>query len=256
MNRKASIFIGFDPREADAFAVACASVRAKLTRQIPLYGLVLNNLQERGLYTRPTESKVNGDGRRKLVDVLSKRDDYDGAMSTEFAISRFLVPHLAHDGLAMFMDADMLVRGNIVRLFEQVERDAGKAIYCVKHDHRPTETTKMDGQKQSQYSRKNWSSMFIIDVDHPANKALTVEAINTLPGRDLHRFCWLDDEEIGELGAEWNWLVGYSPAVVSPQIVHFTEGTPSMDGHESDEYADEWRKMLSVAAVGAMGFGS
>jgi hypothetical protein len=32
----------------------------------------------------------------------------------------------------------------------------------------------------------------VFNCDHPANRALTLDLINTVPGRDLHRFCWLD----------------------------------------------------------------
>lgn len=253
MNRQWSIFIGFDPREADAFAVACASIASRLTIPIPTYGLVLSDLQASGLYTRPTDVRVSPGGRRQLIDVLSRRADYDGAMSTEFAVSRFLTKFLAREGLALFLDADMLARRNLARAFEAVEATPGKALYCVKHDHRPTETVKMDGQAQTQYPRKNWSSFFIIDCDHAANGALTLDLINTMPGRDLHRFCWLADEEIGDLGPEWNHLVGHSPPIADPAVVHFTDGVPSMAGYENVAFADEWRKTLAFAARSAMG---
>lgn len=250
MTRKRSVYVGFDTREVDAFAVACHSVASKTHGPISLHGLVLQDLRDRGLYYRPTEQSGNC-----LIDVLSKRDDYDGAISTEFAIGRFLVPHLAVEGLAMFIDADFLARGDVAEVFDAVERDAGKAVYCVKHDHRPAGGFKMDGQKQTKYQRKNWSSMMVFDCDHPANKALTVELINSVPGRDLHAFCWLDDEDIGELGPEWNYLVGYTKADVDPRLVHFTEGVPSHPGHSGDEHADEWRTALNKAALGALGFG-
>lgn len=250
--RQRSIWIGFDHREVDAFVVACHSLRRQMSREIPMSGIVLEDLQARGLYTRPMERQGN-----RLIDVLSKRADYDGAISTEFAISRFLVKELAREGLALFMDADMLARGDICQLFDECERNAGKAIYCVKHDYRPAEGTKMDGQKQVAYPRKNWSSVFAIDCDAPANKVLTVAMVNSLPGRDLHRFCWLDDSEIGDLGPEWNWLIGHkNPASVDPMLAHFTAGVPSMAGHENDAYANEWRDELNAAAIGALGFGS
>jgi hypothetical protein len=111
----------------------------------------------------------------------------------------------------------------------------------------------MDGQKQTQYPRKNQSSVMLINCDHPANKALTIEAINTLPGRDLHRFAWLDDAEIGELPVECNYLVGVSklPDGVLPKIVHFTRGLPDMAGYENQDYAEEWRTLMPYA-VGAL----
>lgn len=200
----------------------------------------MSELAARGYYHRSTSKR---DGRLW--------DDISGApMSTEFAISRFLVPHLVAlqttggnpRGWAAFMDCDMLVRRNLCRLFEIVNNDY--AVMCVHHNHRPTGTTKMDGQVQTQYGRKNWSSMMLFNCDHPANAALTVDLVNSLPGRDLHRFCWLDDSEIGELGPEWNYLVGHSDEAIDPAIVHFTEGIPTMPGYENCAYADEWRAEL------------
>lgn len=166
-------------------------------------------------------------------------------MSTEFAISRFLVPAIAQMGWAVFMDCDVLVRTNVARLFPDL--DERYAVYCVKHRHQPAQGVKMDGQVQAQYGRKNWSSMMVFNCNHPANIALDLDMVNSLPGRDLHRFCWLKDEEIGELPPEWNYLVGetHLPEGVQPKIVHHTNGSPCMPGYEDTEYAYEWREELA-----------
>jgi lipopolysaccharide biosynthesis glycosyltransferase len=234
---KRSVYIGFDPREADAFAVARASITKSISRPLPLRGLVLDNLRRRKLYWRPTSIK---DGR--LFDEIS-----DHPMATEFAISRFLTPILAQEGWSLFMDADMLVRTNLHELFELA--DPRFAVMCVKHDHRPAEGVKMDGQVQTQYGRKNWSSVMLFNCDHPANRRLTIDLINQVPGRDLHRFCWLDDDLIGGLDQSWNWLVGHSDPSIEPDIVHFTDGVPSMAGYENSAYADEWRETLNWWAL-------
>jgi hypothetical protein len=238
-----TVWIGFDPREAAAFAVARHSVRKRSGRvNIPVRGLVLSDLRDQGLYYRPTEVR---DGR--LWDVIS-----GAPMSTEFAISRFLVPHLQRSepfgskGWALFMDCDMLVRGRDHTMVELKKLlDPSKAVMCVKHHHEPPEGEKMDGQAQLRYARKNWTSVIAFNLDHPANDALTVEMVNTLPGRDLHRLCWLQDEEIGELGLEWNWLAGHSDPSIDPKIVHHTEGSPCLPGYEDVPFADEWRKELA-----------
>ncbi len=230
-----TIFVGFDGREADAFAVCRDSIRWHLSQKIPIVGLVLDDLREQGIYTRPTEMRPSSE-RPVMYDVIS-----DAPMSTEFAVSRFLIGHIAKTGYALFMDCDILARSNVARLFEICEKDPEKAVWCVKHNYQPAASTKMDGQPQTQYSRKNWSSVMVWRVDHPKNRALSIETINTLPGRDLHRFCWLDDNEIGELNPEWNWLVGHSDPVMSPKLVHFTEGGPWMHGFEHVAFADEWR---------------
>jgi hypothetical protein len=228
-----AIYVGFDPREVSAFDVAVTSIKKYITQPIPVGGLVLDDLRQRNLYWRPTERRLG-----KLYDVISEHE-----MATEFAVSRFLVPHLAENGWAMFMDSDMLLRSNIARAFEKL--DGGKAVYCVKHDHVPDYILKMDGQVQSQYQRKNWSSFMIFNCDHESNKVLTPEFVNRLPGRDLHRFCWLKDDEIGELPVEWNWLVGHSDERVIPKNVHFTDGGPWFDAFQNVPYADEWRRTLN-----------
>lgn len=240
-----SIFIGFDPREAAAFAVARGSIKSRLSVSIPIFGIVKDRLETSGLYTRPT-SHAKG----QLWDVIS-----EAPMSTEFAISRFFTPHLAmatcrdkqRRGWALFVDCDVMARDNLCRLFDLA--DDKYAVMCVKHDFVPSEKVKMDGQIQTRYARKNWSSVMLFNLDHPSNEKLSLEVLNTLPGRDLHRFCWLTDSEIGELPAEWNYLVGHTSAD-SARLVHFTDGIPSMPGYEQCEFADEWRDELSEWASG------
>jgi lipopolysaccharide biosynthesis glycosyltransferase len=238
MDVNRSIYLGFDPREAAAYAVARSSAKRRLTQPISIRGIVLMELQSCGLYRRPLEWREGPTANRIMWDTIS-----DAPMSTQHACARFLVPHLAKTGWALFMDGDVLVRGNLIRIFEGL--DQSKAIYCVKHQHMPPAGVKMDGQEQTRYARKNWSSVIVWNCDHPSNKALSLDAVNSLTGRDLHRFVWLEDEEIGELDPKWNWLVRQSPPVEEPQIVHFTEGTPDMPGYDEDPYTDEWRQELA-----------
>ena len=108
------------------------------------------------------------------------------------------------------------------------------------------EGTKMDGQVQLLYPRKNWSSMVLWNCGHPSNKKLTTELINKETGKYLHRFSWLDDSEIGSLPHEYNWLVGWykEPKDGSPKILHYTEGGPWFENYRDCEYADVWKKEL------------
>jgi lipopolysaccharide biosynthesis glycosyltransferase len=241
-----SIWIGWDPREAAAFAVARDTMRKHCISPIPIKGVVLDELRAQGLYTRPHSMR---DGR--IWDDIS-----DAPCATEFSNARFLVPTLVKkvrkygywQRWAMFLDCDMLVRGgNIEKLFASL--DPEKAVYVVKHNHVPAETTKMDGQIQTTYSRKNWSSFMIFQVDHLANELLTPDLVNSVPGRDLHGFCWLRDEEIGELDPAWNYLVGHTQIEHEPNVVHFTDGLPFMAGYESVEFSDEWRQALALWAM-------
>lgn len=171
-------------------------------------------------------------------DVIS-----NAPMSTEFAISRFLTPHLAQDGFALFMDCDMLVRRSLQPMFDLAMSRPDKAVWVVKHFYYPENTTKMDGCIQVQYERKNWSSVMLFNCEHPFCKALTPDVVNSVTGLHLHQFKWVPDDLIGDLNPEWNYLVGHT-SHVDPSIVHFTEGVPSMPKYEDVEFADEWRAVL------------
>lgn len=215
-------------------------MRRHLTVQVPIKGLVLADLQAQGLYTRPIEHRKSAVEKPIMWDTIS-----DAPMATEFACSRFLVPHLAQRGWALFADCDVLALANIARLFEYAETQPHKAILCVHHDYRPTTAVKMDNQIQSSYNRKLWSSVCLYNVDHEANKELTLDYINSVPGRDLHAFKWIkDDDLIGEIGQEWNWISGHSPASIDPKLVHFSEGGPWFPGYENVAFAPEWNSEL------------
>ncbi len=229
-----SVWIGWDQREADAFGIARISLVRRMSDYIPIHTLLTQELRKDGLYRRPTEFRDSATGSEIAWDVIS-----DAPMATEHACSRFLVPYLAKEGWALFCDGDVLFRADVNELFHDL--DPAKAVYCVKHHHEPPVGTKMDGQMQVQYARKNWSSVMAFNCDHPANKALTVNLVNSVPGRDLHRFCWLpDDNLIGALDPGWNYLVGASPHCDNVKIVHFTSGVPNMPGYETCEFAGEW----------------
>lgn len=233
-----AVYIGFDPREAAAFAVARETARRYLPGYVPVRGILLDDQRAGGRYWRPTSRR----------DGLLWDDISDAPMSTEFAISRFLTPILAKEGLALFMDCDMLVRAPLGPLFELAERSPQYAVMCVQHQFDPPEGRKMDGQMQTRYARKNWSSVMMFNCAHAANARLDLDLINTVPGRDLHRFCWLQDDEIGALPAEWNYLVGHTRTNREPAIVHFTDGIPTMPGYEKAQYADEWRSVMATWA--------
>jgi lipopolysaccharide biosynthesis glycosyltransferase len=168
-------------------------------------------------------------------------------MATEFAISRFTVPFLARKGWALFLDCDVICLEDINNLFALA--DPKYAIMCVKHNQESGAATKMDGQVQLFYARKNWSSVMLWNCNHPANKRFKKEHLNSWPGRDLHAFKWLDDSEIGELPQKWNWLVHVTPGKPKLEgIWHYTLGGPwfpnwpAVDSPNSKMFDDVWRK--------------
>lgn len=224
------IFIGYDPREDEAYRVCARSLRRRASLAVEIQALDLDALREQGLYTRTWHRDASG----------QRMDDGDGRpFSTDFAFSRFLVPALAgHAGWALFCDCDFLFRADVAALFAL--RDARYAVQCVQHDHRPAEPVKMDGQAQSRYARKNWSSLVLWNCAHPAHRALTVRDVSERPGAWLHGFRWLDYARIGALPEGWNWLDGWSSPDVPAQAVHFTRGGPWFPNHEPGPYTAAW----------------
>lgn len=234
-----SIWLGWDPRERDAFEVCVQSILQHLSQPIPIFAIDLEVLSNRGMYQRPTRGLAED----KPFDVIS-----NAPMSTQFAISRFFVPHLVGvPGTALFMDCDMLVRRDLVELFDLA--DPQFAVQVVKHDYVPGEEVKMDGQPQTAYPRKNWSSVILWNLEHPATNLLTLQKLNTWAGRALHRFAWLEDADIGELPPEWNHLIGVYPPNPAAAIAHFTLGIPRMAGYEHCEFSQEWREIQQTAQL-------
>lgn len=231
------VYVGWDPYELTAHVVATASLQAHSQRMVDIRRLALLELKTRGWYTRPTTAT----GEHRLWDVIS-----EAPMSTEHAISRFFVPYLNDfRGWALFVDGDILARADIRELFALA--DPRYAVMCVQHPALPAEGTKKDGAVQQAYRRKNWSSVLLWNCAHPAHQALSLDALNTWPGRDLHAFNWLDDDEIGALPASWNYLVNVSALPPTVNLAHFTLGVPSIDGHAADPFADEWFAVARAA---------
>jgi lipopolysaccharide biosynthesis glycosyltransferase len=161
----------------------------------------------------------------------------DAPQSTEFARSRFCVPHIQRRGWALFADSDILCLTDIAELFALA--DEKYAVMVVKHQHDSGDEIKMDGQVQTFYKRKNWSSVILWNCSHPAHYRLTKMRLNMWPGRDLHAFKWLQDDEIGELPPEWNHLVDVQEPI-DAKILHYTLGTPNLAGYENCGFNDLW----------------
>ena len=213
------VYVGWDSREDIAYQVCKRSLEQHSSIPLQIIPIKQDDLRARGLYWRGP-------------DALS---------STEFSFTRFLTPYLAgYTGWAVFVDCDFLFRKDIAGLLDY--RDPSKALYCVKHDYVPKETVKMDGQKQTQYPRKNWSSFMFINCGHEQVQTLTPDVVNNESGLYLHRFNWLTDDAIGSLPVTWNYLEGWHTAsdCEDPTAVHFTRGGPWFEEWRSVEYGGEW----------------
>ena len=201
------IYIGYDPHERAAVNVLADSLVQHSSRPLAITPIVA----------------------RQLTDVFDRARSPQ--QSTEFSFSRFLVPWLQqYQGWAIFMDCDMLCRGDIAELWEL--RDDRHALMVVKHEHVPRETVKFLGAEQTTYARKNWSSLMLFHCSRCT--ALTPDYVNSASGLQLHRFEWLSpDESIGALPlGRWNHLIDVqedstAPAADGgPALVHWTLGGP------------------------------
>lgn len=158
--------------------------------------------------------------------------------STDSAFTRWLVPHLQnYKGWALYMDSDMMVRKDLSDLWDM--RDDTKTVQVVKHNSKYYQTTKFNNNIQIDYERKNWSSLILFNCEKCT--ALSLDYINTTPGLNLHKFSWTQDNEIGELPLEWNYLVGINKKL-DAAIVHWTLGGPWFDEYSNSEYSKEWLK--------------
>lgn len=219
------VFVGYDRREHDAYIVTVKSLLKRSTIPVCVTTLDASRLRDSGLLTRPVDSRGG-----VIWDLNSS-----APCATEFSNSRFLTPLLAQDGWALFVDCDVVFLEDVAELMKLA--DPAYAVMVVKHQMRNVCGIKMDNQPQVAYARKNWSSVVLFNCNHQSNRRLSIDDINRRPGRDLHAFYWLADEEIGELPYEWNWLVGVQPKPEKPCIAHYTLGVPSM---VESEHAELW----------------
>lgn len=219
------IYIGYDPNEALAWEVCRQSLEDHASQPLAIHKLEQSELRKAGVYSRTWWEE---DGQRyDIADGLP--------FSTEFSFTRFLTPALCPKGWALFVDSDFLFRADVAELFALA--DDKYSVMCVKHDYRPSERTKMRGQIQQGYRRKNWSSLVL--WNGPRNTITSYE-VNTRPGWWLHGFKWLGDDQIGALPPAWNHLEGTPEPEYGVKAEHFTRGTPDMPGYEKTPYAYEW----------------
>ena len=209
------IFVGYDPREAVAYHTCANSIIRHASKPVAIIPLALN------LFEDYTETHTDG--------------------SNHFIYSRFLVPHLmSYEGHAIFIDGDMIVRDDIVELWNL--REFNKDVQVVKHDYKTKMTEKYLGSKNEDYPRKNWSSVILWNCSSYPNRKLTPDFIQRSTGAELHRFTWLDDERVGELPREWNWLPDEYGPNTDAKLLHYTLGTPCFHEFATTPQADEWHR--------------
>ena len=215
-----NIFIGYDPREAVVFHICNNSLIRHSSSPIAVTPLALNNL------------------------VGYQETQHDG--SNQFIYSRFLIPHLMqYKGWAIYIDGDMLLKDDIVKLWSL--RDESKAVLCVPHNYKTKTQEKYLGAKNSDYPRKNWSSVVLWNCSHPVNRIMTPDFVMQSTGAQLHRFTWIDDSLIGKLPIEWNWLPDEFGSNGEAKLLHWTLGAPCFHEYATVPMAEEWHRESMLA---------
>ena len=210
------IVVGFDQREAIAYHTFSQSVLEKSSLPVLFLPLSINTLKG---YKETHNDKSN-----------------------DFVYSRFLTPYLHNfEGWAIFADGDMVCQSDIKELWDL--RDETKALQVVMHDYKTRFNQKYLGNTNENYPRKNWSSLILWNCSHPKHKVLTPDFISSQTGKYLHRFSWLDDEDIGELPIDWNWLAIEYPNNPKAKIIHYTLGTPCFKDYRNSEMAVTWHEV-------------
>lgn len=205
-------FIGYDTDESGTAYVLAHSIQNHSSMPVSIVFLNRDNL--RGLFTR-------------------ERGPYD---STDFSISRFLVPYLCqYEGFAIFSDCDMVVNDDPAKLWAW--RDDKYAVRVVKHDYEPKEKEKFLGNIQTNYACKNWSSVMLFN--NPKCKNLSLDYVNTAAGLDLHQFNWTTPDLIGDLPKHWNHLVDVDKKDHA-SLIHYTLGGPYFEAYRNCGFHNEW----------------
>jgi len=210
-----NIWIGYDNQFKDNIDVQIKSIKKFASKNLNI-NLIPNNL------------------------ITRKREP---TQSTTTAFSRWLVPYLSnYSGWNLYMDSDMMLRSDITKLWELIDPD--KSVMVVKHNVDHKKQTKFNNHIQSNYERKNWSSLILFNCNKC--KQLDLNYINTAKGLDLHQFKWLNDGEIGSLPLEWNHLVGLNEPNNNAKLIHWTLGGPWFVEYSNVEFSEEWQKLKFI----------
>lgn len=214
-----NIFIGYDPREAVAYHVCANSIIRNASVPVCIHPIALTNVREY---------------QEKHTDA-----------SNQFIYSRFLVPYLMdYQGVALFVDGDMIVREgvDIKELFDLMDYE--KAVMCVQHDYQTKASVKYLGAPNESYPRKQWSAVTLWNCGSFLNKKLTPEYVQNATGAQLHRFLHLPDDRIGSLPKEWNWLPDEFGPNPDAKLLHWTLGTPCFNERKyaCASMSEEWHR--------------
>lgn len=193
MTEPLRVFIGYDPRQPIAFNVCAHSIVRHSSVPVSITALKLSQLpiKRRGL--------------------------------TEFTYSRFLVPWLCgFRGRAVFMDADVVVTGDIKELFDSADASA----VCVMQEQ----------------ERFEWPSVMLFNCG--ACIKLTPEFVDD-PENKLFDLAWAP--YVGRMPRKWNAVIGYGKTDPTSKLWHFTRGIPVWTETQGEDEDSIWFDELEAA---------
>ena len=214
-----NLFVGFDPREEVGTHAFNSSVLANTSAPVSITHLHKPMLE-------------------KQLGLVFQ------AGSNDFTKTRFLIPHLmGRKGWAIFADgADMICMDDLAHLMSYANPLEAKAVYVVKHDYHTKAPVKYIGTKMEtanqDYPRKNWASLMLINCAHfgwPSPKDISGMSMS-----DLLQFKFLDDDRIGSLPKDWNWLADEDGENDKAKIIHWTQGIPGFSHYKNAPMAEKW----------------
>ncbi len=195
------VYVGYDPRQPLAYNVLQHSIVRQSSKPVSITPLILGQLplKRRGL--------------------------------TEFTFSRFLVPYLSnYTGSSLFLDADMVVKGDIAELFDCVDQNADVQVM----------------QEQPQFE---WASAMLFN--NWRCKKLTPEFVEDASNK-MFDLAWA--EKVGKFPKEWNHCVGYMEESEA-KLYHYTQGIPCWEetkGVEDQPWITEFKRMLYTVSWSAL----
>lgn len=208
-----NIFCGYDQREAVGYHVFCQSVLSRSSISVAFTPIQSNGLKQG---------------------------------TNSFTVSRFSVPYLTgYKGRAIFADAaDMLMLTDAKELQNALNNLTG-AVGVVKHSYTTKNPIKYIGteleSKNTDYDRKNWASLMLINCEHPAWQKVTPKYLGSVNMLSLLQFSFLNDDEIEAIDNSWNRMLDENQPLDGARIAHWTAGIPGFEHYKNAVGAEIWR---------------
>ena len=173
------------------------------------------------------------DDPRKTENCIRSLADYRiPVVSIYHPNDRFNLVQHWKSGYTLYCDGDFLFLQDPTPLFDSIcSKSNDIAVAVVKHRRYDVPPMKKNGERNEWYTRKNWSSLMMINHAHFICLLMNPKR----PKPFLHRFGWVPERYLGTIKPKWNVLVGVQ-RVEEPAALHFTHGYPGETHAIPSEY--------------------